>query len=769
MADESPRSTRRALLRATAVLSAGVGLAGCSESDGTPTPDLGTPAPVPGTPTDNPETPTDAPGEGDLLGPWPTARGDPRNHGRSATRGPEVDPTAYWRTTVDIRTALRAAVGPGGPVVTREDGLVRALGPDGTVRWGTDHDGVFVAAPAIADDGTVVLPRLDGTVRCLDPEGTERWAVKTPERLYAPHSNDATPLRVAGDTVLVAHPRGRLYAFSLADGAERWTAKTFRRPHRPAVTDGTVLLTGDERDREGGVTLALSLADGTERWRQTEAAPVHIGPGVDDGSVVTADIDGSVVAREPGDGSGRWRVTLPDEPWVSTIPQHFGSRVWVGTLNEGLFAIDGADEAVEQFDVDVGATPAVGDGVLYVSTGTDSVTGRYRSEVVALDTDGNERWRRTVRGPPEGHLRYRDGRVTFGTGTGVVESVRAGGDRAFQSFFRHETLPEPVVGPRGVYCGEFLSYVAGYTVRNGAGHLWGQGFDASAPGTPAVTDRGVLSGSWGGGLALTPRIPEAVAEPPNSRLTVTPTPDPQASPTPHVDYPRPEPRWQRELDGPVGSVGYGYRRAFVGVGTRVVSLSPAGETLWRTDLGESVRAVPAVDTAIYASTTDGGLVALNRDDGSERWATRVGESATAPVLVERGGSVLVGTDSGLVAVDETGTIRWRVGNEGVHGPPALGGTAVFADASGVLRSVAPSGEVNWRADLGAPVRGAPAMGRHRVYVGARDGSLHALSKRDGSRAWRYDIGEWVDGSPVLAHGAVFVVDAAGGLTCVVGE
>jgi len=769
MADESPRSTRRALLRATAALGAGVGLAGCSESDGTPTPDLGTPAPVPGTPTDDRETPTDAPGDGDLLEPWPTARGDPRNHGRSARPGPEVDPTAHWRTTVDLLTALRAAVGPYGPVVLREDGLVRAFDPDGTVRWETDHDDRFVAAPVVGDDGTVVTASLDGTVRCLAPDGTERWSVETPGRLFASHSNDATPLRLAGDVLVVAHPRGRVYALSLAEGTERWRAETFRRPHRPAVTDGTVLLTGDKRDRNGGVTLALSLADGTERWRRTEAAPVHIGPGVHDGSVVTADIDGGVVARETGDGSERWRVSLPDEPWVSTIPRHFGGRVWVGTLNEGLFAVDGDDETVARFDVDVGPTPAVGDGSLYVPTGTDGIAGRYRSEVVALDTGGSERWRRTVRGPPEGHLRYRDGRITFGTGTGVVESFEPSGDRAFRSFARRETLPEPVVGARGVYCGEFLSYVAGHTVRNGAGHLWGQGFDASAPGTPAVTDRGVLSGSRGGGLALTPRIPEEVAEAPDSRLTVTPTPGPQASPTPHVDYPRPEPRWQRELDGPVGSVGYGYRRAFVGVGTRVVSLSPDGETLWRTNLGEPVRAVPAVDTAIYASTTDGGLVALNRDDGSERWATRVGESATAPVLVERGGSVLIGTDSGLVSVDETGTVQWRVGNERVHGPPALGGTAVFADASGVVRSVSLTGEANWRTDLDAPVHGAPAMGRDRVYVGARDGRLHALSKRDGSPAWRYDVGEWVDGAPVLAHGAVFVVDAAGGLTCVVGE
>jgi outer membrane protein assembly factor BamB len=769
MADESPRSTRRALLRATAALSAGVGLAGCSESGGTPTPDLGTPAPIPGTPTDRAaDPPTDLPGDGDLLGPWPTARGDPRNHGRSARLGPEVDPTAHWRTTVGLLTAVRAAVGPDGPVVLREDGLLRAFDPDGTGRWETDHDDRFVAAPVVADDGAVVTASLDGTVRCLAPDGTGRWSVETPGRLFAPHSNDATPLRVAGDTVLVAHPRGRVSALALADGSERWSAETFRRLHRPAVADGTVLLTGDERDRDGGVTLALSLADGTERWRRTEAAPVHIAPGVHDGSVVTADIDGGVVARETDGGRERWRVTLPDEPWVSTIPQYVGGRVWVGTLGEGLFALDGGD-SVERFDMAVGATPAVGDDSLYVAGGRGGITGRYRSEVVALDTDGGERWRRTVRGPAEGHLRYRDGRVTFGTGTGVVESFDRGGDRAFRSFARRETLPEPVVGPRGVYCGEFLSYVGGYTVRNGAGHLWGQGFDASAPGTLAVTDRGVLSGSRGGGLALTPRIPEEVAEPPDSRLTVTPTPDPYATPTPHVDYPRPEPRWQRELDGPVGAVGYGYRRAFVGVGTRVVSLSPDGETLWRTDLGEPVRAVPAVDTAIHASTTDGSLVALNRDDGSERWATRVGESATAPVLVDRGGSVLVGSDSGLVSVGETGTIQWRVGNERVHGPPALGGTAVFADASGVVRSVSLAGEVNWRADLEAPVHGAPALGPERVYVGARDGSVYALSKRDGSPAWRYDVGEWVDGSPVLAHGAVFVVDAAGGLTCIVGE
>jgi outer membrane protein assembly factor BamB len=749
-----------------AAVSAGVGLAGCSESDGTPTPDLGTPAPVPGTPTDDPVTPTDSPGAGDLLGPWPTARGGPRNHGRTVELGPEVDPTAHWRATVDLGTALRVAVGPDGPVVAREDGLVRAYDTEGRVRWERRHDGGFVAAPVVADDGTVVLPGFEGDVVARNPDGSERWRVGTPESLFTPNLNDATPLRVAGDTVVLAHPHGRVYARSLDDGTERWTAETVRRPHRPQVADGAVVLTGSQRDPETPVTVALSLADGSERWRREERDTPKVGAGVHDGAVVVGDISGGVVAREAADGSERWRVTLPDEPWVSTIPRRFAGRVWVGTLRAGLFATDG--ETVERFDVDVGPTPAVGDA-LYVATDADGVAGRYRSEVAALDGDGAERWRRTVRGPPVGHLRARDGRVWVGTGTGVVASFGTGGDRAWRAFARRDTLPEPVVGPRGVYCGKHASYVEGYTLRDGASHRWGLRFEGNAPASPAVTDRGVLAGSRRGEAALMPRLPEAVADPPDGRLTVTPTPGPDTTPTAHVDRFPPDPRWRRDLDGPVGSVGYGYRRAFVGVGTRVVSLSPSGETLWRTDLGEPVRAVPAVDTSIYASTTGGGLVSLNRGRGSERWSTRVGERATAPVLVERGGSVLVGTDRGLVSVDSGGTVQWRVGNERVHGAPALGGNAVFVDAGGVVRSVSRTGEVNWRADLGVPVRGAPALGPERVYVGARDGVLYALSKRDGSTDWTYDVGEWVDGSPVLAHGAVFVVDAAGGLTCVVGE
>lgn len=768
---------RRQLLRLGAG-AAVAGLAGCTGRNG-PATERPTDADEP-TETDvesPPESPTPTEPQ-PPNGPWPNAHANAANTGAVEASGPQGKPSVRWRGHVRLETGMRAAGGPDGPVATRRDGLVVAYDHDGAVRWRRRHDDRFAAAPVIAADGTIIVGSRDGRVVAYEADGTARWEQQTPEGLFAPHVNDATPFRIAGDTVVLAHPRGKVYAFALADGAERWTAETSGRTHRPAVAGGRVHLAVQRyvgHDKPRSVVRALSLADGTEQWRNEHDEPISIGPGVHDGAVYTADIQGHVVARDAVDGAERWRVRIDGDPWISTIPVVFGGRVWVGTLEAGVYGVT-ADGVQAHAEIHRATTPAVGNGRLYVGTsafGGDSADAP--GAVVALDADGIERWRTETRGHPDAQVHLHDGYVVFGADTGVVERLDAAdGTRRWRAFARPAELPSPVVGPATVYCGSLGDDVRGYRVTDGTSHLWHAGFDGVVSGAPAVAGETVIAGSRSGEVAGTPLL--EYADVPNGRLIRTPTPDPDATQTQtHIDAPAPEPRWRTTLAGPVGDVGYGRDNAYLGAGTTVASLTAAGDVRWETDVGGRVRRAPAVaDDTVYAATTDGTVLALAADGGSERWRTSVGRTATAPVVARSGGTprVVLGTDSGVVALDPAdGTERWRTETGRIRGTPAIAnGVAVVGGETGIVRGLAISdGTEQWRAETGGAIHGSPAIADEVAYVGSRDRHLYAVSTADGSVNWRLRLRDWVDGSPAVAYGAVFVVDQSGSLSAVVGD
>jgi outer membrane protein assembly factor BamB len=778
-AENRRRRVRRRRLLQSLGSTALVGLAGCTGTD-----DQQATGPTPAEQTDTPRSPEsstpsatpDARERPSLNGPWPTVHADSSNTGTVSEPGPEGEPSVRWRGHVSLQTRIRATTGPHGPVATQKNGTVLAYDRGGSLRWRRRHASGFVAAPVVARDGTVVVGRLDGRIVAYAGDGTKRWERTSPEGLFAPNANDATPFRIADDTVVLAHPRGQVAAYSLADGTEEWSVDSPSRLHRPAVADGRVFLTGDRTARgDAGVVLALSLSDGTELWRTQVESPLKIAPSVHDGTVYTADIDGRLTARSAADGNVRWSVRIDDDPWLSTIPVTFGGLVWVGTLSAGVY---GLSEAGVQVHVDVAGptTPAVGDDRLYVGTnesGSESGTGRDGA-VLAIDADGTVQWRTATRGVPDAQVRYRDGLVVVGTDTGVVEGLAAkDGTRRWRAFERPARLPSPVVGPATVYCGSHDDHVNGYRVTDGTSHLWHVSFEEAAPRTPAVAGQTVIAGSLGGELAGTPLL--EYADEPAGRVTRTPTPDPDATPTPHIDAPAPEPRWRTTLDAPISDVGYGTDAAYLGSGTTVVSMTAGGDVRWETDLGGRVRGSPAVvDDLVCVSTTDGTVRALDTEDGTEKWRRSVGENLTAPALIDSGqaSTAVVGTDSAVVALDpETAGERWRTETGHVWGTPAVTSDRVVAgDETGTVRCLdLADGTERWRTETGGAIRGAPAVAGETAYVGSRDGRLYALSLQDGSIDWDLGLPDWVDGSPAVAHGVVFVVDQSGTLSAVVGD
>ena len=781
--------SRRGLLRTGGALALAA-VAGCST---TRSPTSSTTSSTDAGVETSTERPTDHPPSGPavppLRGPWPTVHADARNTGAVEASGPQGPPALQWQSGVRLSTELTAASGPDGPVVTQRNGTVVAYDHDGGVRWRDRHDADFVAAPVVAADGTVVVGTLDGRVTAYEANGDRRWERSTQDGLFPPHANDATPFALVDDVVSLAHPRGRAYAFSLADGTERWRTSVPRRCHRPAVADGTVVLTSRGSrtgDDDGSPVLALDASDGSERWRTSVPGTVSIGAGVDGDAAYVGTIDGRLSAHDVADGAERWAVQLDGEetPWISSIPTAFADRVWVGTLGDGLYAVD-ADGVSTRLAVDAATTPAVGDDRLYLGTSdADSGDADANGSVVAVDPDGTVAWRTGTRGQPDAQVQYEDGQVLVGTHSGVVEAVDATtGDRRWRAFERPASLPSPIVGDGALYCGSRHDAVSGYDARKGDSHLWYVELGGPTPGAPVSAGDTVLAGSWSGEVAGTPL--HEYADPPTDPMT---KPDGTTT-TVHVDAPSPKPRWRVDLDGPVGDFGYGtpgesgtesgttVGGAFAGAGSRVVALTANGDVRWETDVGARVATSPAVhDGAAFATTTDGDLVSLRDRDGGVNWQTDVGSAATAPVVVTSTSPtlVVVGTDEGVVARQVTdGKEAWTAPEQSrVRGTPAVGadGTLVAADDAGVVRGLdVASGEERWRLEVDGAVHGAPALADGVAYVGTRGSRLHAIDVASGSVEWSFEMADWVDGSPVVAYGAVFVPTQAGTIDAVVAD
>lgn len=180
-----------------------------------------------------------------------------------------------------------------------------------------------------------------------------------------------------------------------------------------------------------------------------------------------------------------------------------------------------------------------------------------------------------------------------------------------------------------------------------------------------------------------------------------------------------------------------------------------GSERWRTDfIGESLATPLVTDDAVIIQTVDNRLRALEAFDGRERWT--VIQSMPALTMrgsaspIEVGSSIIAGFDNGrLVAVDtETGNTMW----ESLLAPPtgrsdldrlsdidglmAVVGQDVYAAGyQGRIGAIAAeSGQVMWDNEIST--HAGVAADWNSVYTAQDDGTLIALTRRNGNEIWR---------------------------------
>ncbi|MET0342322.1 MAG: PQQ-binding-like beta-propeller repeat protein [Polyangiales bacterium] len=206
------------------------------------------------------------------------------------------------------------------------------------------------AVPAIdVAHGRVYVGAASGNLHALSFEGKPLY------RFELHDSIESEPvLDVDADELYVGNERGELYAFTPSTGKIRWKIETGGVLRRQPVLfrDAVYFVTEDDvvegRARADGALLWSYKRDRVEGFLVTGHASLRL---TDDGRLLTAFNDGTVVMLDALDGKAKWeRTTSSDVPetdpgrprYVDTdaTPVVVGDHVYAASFGAGLYCLE---------------------------------------------------------------------------------------------------------------------------------------------------------------------------------------------------------------------------------------------------------------------------------------------------------------------------------------------------------------------------------------------------------------------------------------------
>jgi len=162
---------------------------------------------------------------------------------------------------------------------------------------------------------------------------------------------------------------------------------------------------------------------------------------------------------------------------------------------------------------------------------------------------------------------------------------------------------------------------------------------------------------------------------------------------------------------------------------------------WSVSLGSGIQGAPILfqDLAIIP-TIEGGVYALQLEDGKEVWHHEAPEGQILGRMALDGSTVFFGAGRTVQACDAgTGSILWK---------QSLGGTVITGITAGNGRLFVPAGENNlycldsgdgqilWDYSVRLPVIMETSTDGNKVFFGAMDGCIRALDAETGGEIWK---------------------------------
>ena len=249
---------------------------------------------------------------------WPSFRGGPAMHGRSATRlAPKLK--LAWRANLGLPLVATAAIADGGVYIGGPDGKLHALKlKDGGKLWELNLGGAFEAAPLILDD-LLIIGNTNGKLHALErATGKLRWEAETEGKIIG----GANFVRQEGDKptlILVGSYDNQLHCFQASDGKAVWTYATENYLNGAPARHGTQVVVGGC----DGQLHVLNWADGEVEQKLAAGAYVAGTPALFDGVAYFGHYGGKVLAMDIKKG--------PE--WLTSITRD-GMQAFIAAAND---------------------------------------------------------------------------------------------------------------------------------------------------------------------------------------------------------------------------------------------------------------------------------------------------------------------------------------------------------------------------------------------------------------------------------------------------
>ena len=287
----------------------------------------------------------------------------------------------YATPAVDGRYVMVTSHKASTGFLSQTEDVVWALDYDtGELLWHFDGaSGQYIEGGALSE-GLFVAGNSDGNVYALDVEsGDLKWVFETGHRVWA------TPL-IVSDTVYIGSMDHHLYALSLSDGEVRWDFQAQGAfGSQPMLRDDT-LYVGAFDD----YLYAVDAHTGTERWRFAGENWFWGSPAVYEDTVYAVDVNGNVYAVNRNTGEEIWHQPLDTPVRAGLAMAEDGSKLFVGSQEGMLYALETADGFVlwsTESDGEILSPPVVNEATVYEAL----IYGSQRIRARHVD-NGREIW-----------------------------------------------------------------------------------------------------------------------------------------------------------------------------------------------------------------------------------------------------------------------------------------------------------------------------------------------------------------------------------------
>ena len=197
-----------------------------------------------------------------------------------------------------------------------------------------------------------------------------------------------------------------------------------------------------------------------------------------------------------------------------------------------------------------------------------------------------------------------------------------------------------------------------------------------------------------------------------------------------------------------------------------------GEEVWKFAAADQIQcSITINDDTAFVAGCDGHFRLIDLDDGTERGSVPMG-SPTGCTPAVSSGLAVVGTEQAeFVCIDLNATkLKWGFADE--DGASPIRGAAAIKDKQVIFGSRnrqvysvnLDTGKQDWTVTLKGRIDGSPVVVGDRIFVGASDGRLYALSL-DGDILWEKQLKGPINNTPAPAFGKLVIATDRGVVYC----